>query len=47
MPRETIIRMQPPAGEKIRSTQDGSMEGVAVTGQSPVAAPSTPPTHIG
>ena len=39
------IRMQPPAGETIRSTQDGSMEGASVTGQSPVDASSTsPPT---
>lgn len=47
MPREIIIRMQPPAGETIRSTQDGRMEGVAVTGQSPVAAPSTNPPKAG
>jgi hypothetical protein len=43
--RAAFIRMQPPAGEKIRSTQDGSMEGASVTGQSPVDASSTtPPT---
>lgn len=34
------LRMQPPAGETIRSTQDGSMEGASETGQSPVDASS-------
>ncbi len=34
--------MQPPAGETIRTTQDGSMGAAPETGQSPVGAVSTP-----
>ncbi|RWP64867.1 hypothetical protein [Mesorhizobium sp.] len=36
----TVMESQPPAGEKIRSTQGNAMEAAPVTGQSPVGAAS-------